>query len=1116
MKTKYDVRRERIQADTNASINSLSNLESVIQQGSKLIGQFASTIQSQQASDWLDKRDAAMNEAMRNGEFTFKTDDYGNKSPMSYDEMIQARENWIKDYSESNPAPWGPWADSIIKKADKSSKQKWDSQITEQAVQVMQNTVRQNAKNAIQSYQDGQYHDPDDIMTSLGVTYETLSPTARSLYDSAMDKDNPDRILASQNFGTQLQFERAGLPENVAYSTVKSSYQPVFAMNNNIQAAVQTFSEQVVSGQMTQADFQMYLDEYADKLGVDGYGGFTQPLSITGKEDFKTNVNNDLASIISGEEERNGTIFREQLKPIIQDFRNRNKTFNSRVAAQYEKELGLNRDFLPEEYREPYEVHIDNQDILETVIQGSMLAERINASDLTDEEKRARINVIAANMKNSGAQRLFLEAADSTPTIGHFLMYSNEQLVDSYSDKFVLPSISVSSGSKSSSGTSGDFAEMNDRDIQEYFSDMKNVQSTISIALTNDPDAMASGIYPISNAMDIWEASLTDEQRAELFEGTPIAREENNDESDSIYRPMLYRSQKANDAFYEWLDEQQDVADYLLMTCGEMNIGDTTLGKLYESEKKDMIELSADFMNGFHEYNENNVESERIRTAQVKQWTINALDMSPMEAQLYLQDKFYRFTKKEQEFYNAMLIPENGQKTILEAVNIDINNLKSILGLDNKDPNTAKILYAAINENMNGILDAYNNPSAASGLYEKIKTSAQREKQALMQNSVGEYKRGELRQPTDLDEYTDPSYFRKRRYSDNRVDSALGETAAVEFNGYLNGDPALKNAFMSDMTTDKSGMKDEDRIVFVMGYLLDYKTDPNNITDEDRANIWKLYTESGLRDYVDTGVTYIMGAYYDVIDAKKNWNLTLENYSDGAYLNPSGTREFFIEHDKDGNIIAIRERKAGSERLATHNILTDMAGHGLDNTRHRFEKEVNDLASEMYGTYTPEAYYSSQLSLDAQKTIDTVWNSEEWQQYAADFKDIFGYDIKPVSDQGGIPLIDTAPSFGRVALVSEEAADNSLRNMEQITLKEASDRFTDQFNDIIPSKVKDIEGYATTGEAAQPYIDQLMATDEWKSFVSDYENKHPGKTIKPSLRVGVLGKDRIKLVEVDR
>ena len=1108
--TKYDVRRERIRTETQAAVNTIKNYENItnniVTGGAKLINQIGSTIQSQQASDWLDKRDAAMNEAMRNGEFTFKTDADGNKSPMSYDEMIQARENWIKDYSESNPAPWGPWADSIIKKADKSSKQKWDSQITEQAVQVMQNTVRQNAKNAIQSYQDGQYHDPDDIMTSLGVTYETLSPTARSLYDSAMDKDNPDRILASQNFGTQLQFERAGLPENVAYSTVKSSYQPVFAMNNNIQAAVQTFSEQVVSGQMTQADFQLYLDDYAEKLGVDGYGGFTQSLSITGKEDFKTSVNNALASIIEGETERNTRIFDEQIRPIMQDFRNRKeKTFNSKVAAEYEKQLGINMDFV--EYKDSYDKYVGRQDSIEKALQANKIAENINRLPYTDEQKRSMQMQIASTMRDSGAYDLFVNCKDSTPTKGRYLMYSTSEMIDRYSGDFILPTFDIGNGSRAASA--GSVGEAYTRDAEEFASDPVNLSNVLTLALSDDPDVMASGIWSINNAMRIFEATMTDEQRQEYMHDIPdgggsvwssyhqrFKIQRNIDEVGSIYMPLLYRSEKMNEDFYNWLDKKQSEANTFIMNYGDMKIGDTTLKDLYESQKAEAIEFGQDMLNGYHAVKDNNLESERIRKTQVRQWTINALKMdNPYEAQQYLQDYFYRFTKEEQKFYNAMLNPENGYNTILTELNINMDNLRDELGIKRNDSALfSTIMYTVLEKNQNAILNSIQNPSATSGIYEQIKTDARKEYQAFIQNSVGEYKNGQLKGPDSLDDYSDPSYFMRRRSSDNMIDSAFGRNALNDTIDYLNSNPAEKNAFYGDITIDKSNIKDKDRIVWAMGRMLDYEVDINNITDSDRSIIWDLYSNSGFQKEVDTGVTYIMGLYYDIKEARE-WGLDLENYRDGVYYNSKGTREFIIEHAKDGSISSIKERKAGSGDMFTHDMFSDMLGSGLDYTMDKMSREVNKA---MNIQYSPFDDYSNLMNTEGSFEKAEEFVKDEYSKFISDYEDITGRQLDVLAEYGPRTEPLQVKLYSPEA-VSTEKAKRESRNTKT-TLKDASSEFSEEFgrvftDDVINSSDKSIS------DTAQPYIDEIMASDKWQGFVSDYEKNHKGKTVVPVLKM---------------
>ena len=353
---KYDVRRERNRTATQADISSLQNYENItktlVSDLPQTINQIGGIIGNQQATDYINKENEAFKKDVADGKLTYKTDDNGNiiydasgsPIPLSSEEMFNAREAWFSRYAANNPQPNNPWAQNVIKKSHDSSVASWIASIAETSLKKYQEQIDTNMMNAINAYADSTSYDPDTILSTNGITEKQLSSESLEFYkDASGTSESPkySKRLSYMLLGAQTEYEKAGYSPLAAKQAVINNCLPAFRDKNTLDDIAGAYQTMVIEEGRGEDEFDAYLNEYINGLGVNGKGDYNMPISTNKKSDLTIQAKSRIDSIRENHKTEVRNKWQSVALPAIYDTEDRNVPITSNKMMQILRDANI-------------------------------------------------------------------------------------------------------------------------------------------------------------------------------------------------------------------------------------------------------------------------------------------------------------------------------------------------------------------------------------------------------------------------------------------------------------------------------------------------------------------------------------------------------------------------------------------------------------------------------------------------------------------------------------------------------------------------------------------------------------------------------------------------------
>ena len=1123
MPSRYEERIRIIEKNSSARNQAINNVQSIIENGAKLVNQVGNIYGSQQATEWNNNFTKEFEKAKESGRFDYRIEN-GIEVRLTSDEIDAEYNKFVNEMMES--APKNPWAQGLIKKsldgqysrniitAYQSNIQHFEEIKSKETETYFNNVLQTDITNATAYNQQ--------LLSNFSYDYESLDEYAKGLFDAgdAVSSKLLSLYLFERNYGespeVSKQFAEANR-NNIAVSQFRDD-------------AYVSFKQNVIDGGMPVDEWKSSLSKEIGNIGVNGAYGANIDLTEDAETRLYNTITTETTKMLKAEWERNDNILNESIKPVMQVFRDSNRLFTTEEAEQLERQYGLNPNLLSPEIKTLYDDFKTNQDSINVFINALNEADAIANKPLADSlmgeipegamtaaEKQAEYDRIAfENLANyPQLQTAFKKYNDSTPYYAHYSQFSREQIINELSDTFIMPTLDMDLYSMDESDAGN--PEM-DQDIQALLSNESFVSAVTQVALSTDPDVLVSGAYDFSFLMDLWESTLTDAQKTDYradfrtdrnsaygmmaFDNETqkqITGQEFSPE-DRINRPSLYMSEKANTDFYNWLTGIRQRAIDFVSRYGDMEFADgTTLSSLIESQRSEITSTKSNISNGNHYTPGTDAASDYLQTEAAKQIFANTIGMDSNQLFLYLNEVGHNLTKEEYDFIMDFNNPENGYKSLLDTLGINSTLMGNRLGISGTDRSTIEMFCNAIYENADLIIQAKHNPSLESQLSDKIFESMKQEYEAAIGTPFGSYVNDSFKGYT-YDEFVDLAKegWKSGRYTDpNAPTSDLINRAITETVNLTNTDTvmaaAVYNSKMSGVNADAAAISDEDAAFIFLAHWFEYDIkNPAELTDENKQMIWNMFNDLD-DNWKSLGGQYIqkmMGVRGTIAELHSDMGIDVNAMTnDGRFIvigDGSAISYITPHYDNKGNITGVYYKDSNDQSFGDGiNLFEYYIGSGRDTASKMFNNELSGFAdwNQVYMLLgedkTQEIW---------QMRADDLYQSEKWQQYDSIAKKVFGHSLYPVSMNGRLS------GHG----MSIKLTDSSYiqHNSSGIDFIQTQNDFADDIISSIPDSIR--RGFSAGRRdinVVQEYADEIIQNDKWQKFIKQYEEDNPGKTL---------------------
>ena len=1128
----YEIERQRIQRNAQARQNTIANIGKIIEDGAQLVNTMGNLLSEQSAKDFMqDVFAPALEEAKRSGRFDH--DDEGNA--LSAEASQGQYDSFVDEMLEQ--APDNPWAKNMIRKSIDNQYDRNIASIFQSNLEYFNSTKKESMDSAASKFSTDNIDNPlaynESTLDAYSYTYDELTDYEKELFDSG-------NVVSSRLLGISIDARKWGeSPEKARLYA--ESYRDDLVISQFRSDAELSLTNDVINGTESYGDWLISLE--TDIAGIGTNPDYPSNITLTpgARNNLYNMIKESTDKLMKNEYKRQGDLLAENIEPVAQSYADRRVPFTSEVAANLESQIpGFNRKNLDPETRKIYEDHIRLGDSQEKVSSAINEANEIAAMNIPESAKWAEFERIAIMLGDDYmTQELFRMAKDSSPTFMRYSNISEQQIVDSYPlSPFIQPTFENDSFSVDWSTL--DDPE-NDMDINMLLNDKPTEAKLVNACLASDPDVVASGAFDMTIAMRTFESLLTPEEIADYeddlntalassmvtnintLKGTDIV--ENPDEYESIGQPYVYLSPELNKRFYKFFEEYKKMgAEFGLKYGNNTNKYGEKFSELVESQRKEIIERKSSIVDGHAKADSSDIEGERLRRIAVSNILYEAWTLDPSERTLFIASHSDQMTSDEYKFSIALFSSDAGIDPIYDKIGIDIESMAKSKGLSITDPFVRNTLFGAVIDNIPLFMKAMNDP-----IYQQ---QAQDIATGFLNNELDYVKMnraGILVEDNVISEY--PSYDdllndmlasqKKARYTDPNSPSSYNvNRMAMDIIGSINSDPTAMTALFGNeyMETgaDISDVSEENLTAYLLSCVLldEPLQNVNEISDETIANLWNTFKDqSPEMQAITVGTVENVLAYAMTMGELKEYGLNPAGISaSGNYIverYDGKLMEIKPVFSQRGDMIQAKGKIIGTENnIDLSSDLFDMyIGSGPDRMLKKFKQELDastdwDAIRKFYKERGEEYKVNNLIKAK----MDEIFASDEWQEYNAEYKALFGYDLKPViEEKGGILTGDYLKvrfaDSGMLEINDESnqqiiADQNSFA--DYIRSSNASFGRMNSANTYIPTE--EIEEYASdllSGEG-----DNIPEDNPWADYRRKYEEEHPGKTIVPVISRG--------------
>lgn len=271
---KYSIRQQRINREYNLRMHSLENeanekqktiqnVASILENGYKLIDTIGTNLSADKASEWTDNFNLALDASINSGElFT----DNGNLIAYDSESMINAYEDFKKNYISENPISDNPWTKKAIEDSLARRKENDLTRISSSLIRKQQelrdNNITTYASELPQSYVTNTDQYKEDILINNGVSYENLSDAEKALFDSS-----PDDMTSAWLLSLSVKARKLGYQE-YEIKNFTDKYKPIFQEYEFTQDISSSFDTYVVRGNESSESFMKMVSDMLDSTDV--------------------------------------------------------------------------------------------------------------------------------------------------------------------------------------------------------------------------------------------------------------------------------------------------------------------------------------------------------------------------------------------------------------------------------------------------------------------------------------------------------------------------------------------------------------------------------------------------------------------------------------------------------------------------------------------------------------------------------------------------------------------------------------------------------------------------------------------------------------------------------
>ena len=1020
---KYDVRIQGIQNRAKANQSSFESVGRIITDGAKLVDSIGSICGGNQSSDWMHKFNTNLTDAIASDRFNSKIDENGNMRMLTAEEIAQEYEAFMNEQLES--APKNPWAQGAIRKALDSSYDRNVLSIYQSSMEFF-NGQKSKSFDSVESTESSApianaVQKNQETLSIYSMEYDDLTDYERGLFDSGSAVDSHLLVLSlnARRWGDKPEIARMYAEEN------RNTYAYIEASN----MAQEAYRNDVINGGSTDAAFDRSLRE-AIAHATDF--GFSNDLNESAQTELFNRIRADLDTMRTNAQNTNKDLIMERIIPVIAANREQGSNTQVSVVESMERQLGINTNMLPDEFRLLYRQTKERLSATERLQTAFSEADSIAASDMTDADKQKEYDRIGLGLSdNYELHSMFRAWHDSSPFLGHYSQYTSEELA-----QILLSDDSLLQGALPSvepdTSKAGDIKT--DRDVAGLISDEGFLTSTIYLALSTDKNVMASGAYPMDTIVDAFIDSMSPEQR-EAFStemkaledaSSGITRLDLSDEERKAMADIINSSvqignysypKSFNEQLTSWMEERQTRAVAFIDTYGDLKIsGDTTLRQMYDDARKEAETYMADMNRGYHIIDTEDVVGEQARSNDVMSFFAKSFDMDEATREAEVNQIWSSMTKEEQSFYTNMY-REGGYRSFLVDNGITWESMMDIPGIGNDNAFAKMAFTRAIFEHPDLVVNAMKNPSSTTLLSSAIHDYVETEANARILNRYGIKNKDKYVEITDWDGFQEAYDSADYRNPMNEPTDMVGDAVAMMINPNNNMDirMAIANNFNVNMDGKAQGKTDESDIITEDDLLLYFASDlaGRHVTFTDihdnrkqiQADTYSLL--DSMDSYMQSYILEVASRSTDSIMLMReigDLGINLSSASSDGYTYyvsdtsngyPKVAMEVKATFGKNGKLDGLLYRSYGdsTDWSDCPDLYDSFIGRGLTQSAARLNEDLLEVTDwNQIWRDNPESTYENLVRNTLPQFFDS---SEEWQKWADTYEIIYGYRPKP-------------------------------------------------------------------------------------------------------------------------
>ena len=259
----YELRMQTIESEANEKQKTIQNVASILENGYKLIDTIGTNLSADKAAEWTDNFNLALDASINSGElFT----DNGNLITYDSESMMNAYEDFKKNYISENPISDNPWTKKAIEDSLARRKEndltRISSSLIKKQQELRENNITTYASELPQSYVTNTDQYKEDILINNGVSYENLSDTEKALFDSS-----PDDMTSAWLLSLSVKARNLGYQE-YEIKTLSDKYKPIFQEYEFAQDISSSFDTHVVRGNESSESFMKMVSDMLDSTDV--------------------------------------------------------------------------------------------------------------------------------------------------------------------------------------------------------------------------------------------------------------------------------------------------------------------------------------------------------------------------------------------------------------------------------------------------------------------------------------------------------------------------------------------------------------------------------------------------------------------------------------------------------------------------------------------------------------------------------------------------------------------------------------------------------------------------------------------------------------------------------